>query len=379
VQAFEEVMMEGAQTRCSRCVLPPNYPGIRFDEDGICNYCKQTKDIKLLGEEKFLEVIDGFRNSSRKYDCMVALSGGRDSTYVLWYAVKKLGLKTLACTVDNGFVPEQTHKNIKSATEKLGVDLVIKKHDLIEKSAGHTLRSWMKRPTPAMIPLLCAGCTIGLRIGLMEAARDNDIKMMLYGIGEPEQSFAEKYMNPDPNGKITKMSLAMGFLSEVAGNPRYISSPKAAVFYAREFLFRWSMPYRRHVVKGIEPSDFTQVNPFYYIKWDEDEIMRVISGELGWERCPHTENAWRADCTIAIFKNYLYNETVGFSKVEELLSNLIRHDMISREDAIERLSRDRLISEDLVGDLFSQLGLDTADLGEALKKAKHNEYYLKPQ
>jgi len=371
--------MEGAQKRCSRCVRPSNYPGISYDEDGVCNYCRQTKEIKLLGEEKLIEVIDGFRNSSRKYECMVALSGGRDSTYVLWYAVKKLGLRTLACTVDNGFVPEQTHKNIKSATEKLGVDLVIKKHDLIEKSAGHTLKSWMKRPTPAMIPLLCAGCTIGLRIGLMEAARDNDINMMLYGIGEPEQSFAEKYMNPDPNGKITKRTLAMGFLSEVAGNPRYISSPKAAIFYAKEFLFRWSMPYRRHVVKGIEPPGLVQVNPFYYIKWDEDEIMRVISGELGWERCPHTENAWRADCTIAIFKNYLYNETVGFSKVEELLSNLIRHDMISREDAIERLKHDRFISEDLVSDLFSQLDLDTADLVEALKKAKHEKYYLKPQ
>jgi len=141
--------METTQKRCSRCVLPVNYPGIRFDDDGVCNFCHGTEEIKLLGEEKFLEVIDKFRNGPGKYDCMVAMSGGRDSTYVLWYAVKKLGLRTLACFVDNGFVPEQTHKNVKTATERLGVDLVIKKHDLVGKSVGHTMRSWMKRPTPA--------------------------------------------------------------------------------------------------------------------------------------------------------------------------------------------------------------------------------------
>jgi hypothetical protein len=377
LDTFEEVLMDGARKRCSRCVLPSNYPGIRFDDDGVCNYCRQTKDIELLGEEKFLEVIGRYRNGPGKYDCMVALSGGRDSTYVLWYAARKLGLRTLACFVDNGFVPEQTHKNVRTATERLGVDLVIKKHDLVARSAGHTMKSWMRRPTPGMIPLLCAGCTLGLRVALMEAARDNDIKMMLYGVGEPEQSFAEKYMNPDPNGAITKKSLAMGFFSEIAGNPTYVLSPGAVVSYAREFLFRWSRPYQRRVVKGIQPPDLVQVEPFYYMKWDEDEIMSVITGELGWERCPHTENAWRADCTIAIFKNYLYNETVGFSKVEELLSNLVRYDMISREEAVERLGRDRVISKDLVKELFDELNLDATDLDKALQKAKKSKYYLK--
>jgi len=369
--------MGTAQKRCSRCVLPSNYPGIRFDENGVCNYCHETEEIELLGEDKFFKEIDKYRNSPGKYDCMVALSGGRDSTYVLWYAVKKLGLRTLACFVDNGFVPEQTHRNVKEATDRLGVDLVIKKHDLVGKSARHTMKSWMKHPTPGMIPLLCSGCTLGLRIGLMEAAKENNIKMMLYGVGEPAQSFAEKYLSPDPNRETTKRSLAMGFFSEIAGNPSYISSPGAIMSYAREFLFRWSRAYRRRVLRNLQPSDLVQIEPFYFMKWDEDEIMRVITNELGWKRCPHTENAWRADCTIAIFKNYLYDETVGFSKVEELLSNLIRYDMIPREEAVERLGRDRVISKDLVTELFDELNLDVADLDKALAKAKKSKYYLK--
>lgn len=369
--------METTQKRCSRCVLPSNYPGIRFDDSGVCNYCHQTQDIELLGENKFLGVIDKYRNGPGKYDCMVALSGGRDSTYVLWYAVKKLGLRTLACFVDNGFVPEQTHKNVKKATDRLGVDLVIKKHDLVGKSVSHTMKSWMRRPTPGMIGLLCSGCTLGLRLGLMEAAKENEIPMMLYGVGEPEQSFAEKYMNNNPNGAITKKSLAIGFFTEIASNPTYLFSPRSVMSYAKEFLFRWSRPYQRRAVRNIQPPDLVQVEPFYYMQWDKDEIMSVITNELRWERCPHTENAWRADCTIAIFKNYLYNETVGFSKVEELLSNLIRYDMISREEAVERLGRDRVISKDLVDELFDELNLDVANLDKALEKAKNSKHYLK--
>ena len=371
--------METAPKRCMRCVLPSNYPGITFDEAGVCNYCHRVSEITLLGEEKFREIIDRYRGGPGKYDCMVALSGGRDSSYVLWYAVRKLGLRTLACFIDNGFVPKQTHINVKRATERLGVDLVVKKHDLVTNCVRHTLKSWMRRPTPGMIGLLCAGCTLGLRRGLLEAAKEHGITMMLYGVGEPEQSFAEKYLSINPHGAITKRTLAIGFATEIAANPTYLFNPRGVVTYAKEFLFRWSQSFQRRAVRHVQPPDLVQVEPFYYMQWDENEIMSVISSELGWERCAHTKNAWRADCTIAIFKNYLYNEIIGFSKVEELLSNLIRYDMVTREEAKERLKRDRIISDELVNELFDELGLDVADLRRALSKAKRSRHYLKAE
>jgi hypothetical protein len=356
--------------------LPSNYPGITFDSEGICNYCRQTKKAELLGEDRFHEIIDTYRNGPGKYDCMVALSGGRDSSYVLWLAVRKLGLRTLAVFVDNGCVPEQTRANVETATKTLGVDLVVKKHDLVTKCTKHTMKSWMKRPTPGMIGLLCAGCTLGLRIKLLEAAKENDIPMMLYGVGEPEQSFAEKYMSYNPHGAITKRALAIGFLSELGFNPSYLASPRGLGAYTKEFLFRFSPAYRRRVLRNVQPSGFTQVEPFYYMKWDEQEILSVIRRDLNWGSCAYTKNTWRTDCTIAILKNYLYQETVGFSKVEELLSNLIRLGMITREEAVERLKRDSVISDEFVNEFFETLGLDVADLRKALTRAKKSKYYL---
>ena len=95
--------------RCSRCVLPETYPYIRFDDQGVCNFCRDqapTDQRDLKGEVELRRTIDKLRNHSGRYDSIVALSGGRDSAYMAWYAVRKLGLKPLAFTVNNGFMPE---------------------------------------------------------------------------------------------------------------------------------------------------------------------------------------------------------------------------------------------------------------------------------
>jgi len=77
--------------RCTRCILPETFPGIRFDEDGVCNYCLEYKPVNVLGEEALVKVLDGYRGKGREYDCIVPISGGRDSSFVLhqmevWYA-----------------------------------------------------------------------------------------------------------------------------------------------------------------------------------------------------------------------------------------------------------------------------------------------------
>lgn len=367
--------METIVKRCSRCVLPLNYPGITIDAAGICNYCRETDKTDLIGEDKLLEIIDRFRGTAGKYDCMVAFSGGRDSSYLLWYAVRKLGLRTLACMVDNGFVPEQTRTNVKIATDILGVDLVVKHHHMVKDCARHTLKSWMKRPTPGMIGMLCAGCTLGLRLKLNETAKENNIPMMLYGAGEPERSFAEKYLSCDPHGAITKRTLIFGFISEILHNPAYLLNPSSIATYAKEFLFRWSPFFQRQVLRKVKPHDLVVVAPFFFIRWEESRILSVIRDELQWGECSYTNNTWRSDCMIAIFKNHLYNETVGFSKVEELLSNLVRINQIARQEALDRLARERDISDEFVVEFSELLGFEVGDLTSALNMARDKGLY----
>jgi len=94
--------------RCKKCLLIENFPGINFDENGICNFCNDQKDSVLQEiiiekhRNKFLELIDKYRNKSN-YDCIVAYSGGKDSTYTLHLLKTEYKLNILAFTFDNWF------------------------------------------------------------------------------------------------------------------------------------------------------------------------------------------------------------------------------------------------------------------------------------
>jgi len=112
---------------CKKCIVPDSFPGITFEE-GVCSFCRiheKTPHINrnYLGEEKFLERIRS--KPSGKYDCLVPLSGGKDSSYALYHLVRKMGLKPLAAHFDSGFIHETTRKNIDTLCNALSVDLVI--------------------------------------------------------------------------------------------------------------------------------------------------------------------------------------------------------------------------------------------------------------
>ena len=115
---------------CSKCILDTTVPEIFFDEKGVCNYCKINNEIMKKypagdqGELKLNNIISKIKNNAkgRKYDCIIGVSGGTDSTYTL-YLMKKMGLNPLAVHFDNGWNSDIAVKNIKNATEILEIDL----------------------------------------------------------------------------------------------------------------------------------------------------------------------------------------------------------------------------------------------------------------
>ena len=79
--------------RCSKCVLPETFPGIKFDEKGECNYCKTYEPMNPLGEEKFIKLLSKYKGKGEEFDVLVPISGGRDSAYVLHQIVKKYKMR----------------------------------------------------------------------------------------------------------------------------------------------------------------------------------------------------------------------------------------------------------------------------------------------
>ena len=115
---------------CSRCILDNSIKDLTFDDNGECNYCKihdeldKEYPLNEIGNAKFNSIINDIKKSGKDkdYDCIVGVSGGRDSTFALYSSIK-MGLKPLAVHFDNGWNSDLAVTNIKNTLEILNVDL----------------------------------------------------------------------------------------------------------------------------------------------------------------------------------------------------------------------------------------------------------------
>jgi hypothetical protein len=344
--------------RCVSCVLPATYPGIAFNEEGVCSRCLEFSTVAPLGEERLRSVMNQHRVSDREYDCLVGYSGGRDSTFALHYAVRVLGLRVLAFTVDNEFMPDQTRQNIEGAIRILGVDHVVDRHNLVRRNLRPLLSAWLQRPSAAMVSFLCVGCRLGLARGLVQAATRYQIPLILSGLGEPESSFATKLIHPGRSQGLR--ALLSGVAREMARNPRYLAlRPSLPYWMFMEYghagtLYGYSaMPFMPTMAK----AGVRHVKLFEYVPWEEERIMSVIQSELGWKNYGYSESPWRSDCKINLLRNHLYYEALGFSKNEELVSNMIRLGTMSREDGLARVERENVITEQFLREFFQEVDI----------------------
>ena len=116
---------------CSRCVMDTSDPNITFDATGVCNLCHsyevqvaRSVHVGELGRARLADLVEAIRRdgTGKRYDCVIGVSGGVDSTYVAW-KVKSLGLRPLAVHLDNGWNSEIAVSNISTVLKKVGVDL----------------------------------------------------------------------------------------------------------------------------------------------------------------------------------------------------------------------------------------------------------------
>lgn len=113
---------------CTRCILPQSAESVTFDERGVCNVCRQAEikheEIDWAERRTILDEIVSRYKGLGQYDCIVPFSGGKDSTFQLWYVVKELGLKPLVVRFNHwGYRPLVQENNTRTF-KKLGVDVL---------------------------------------------------------------------------------------------------------------------------------------------------------------------------------------------------------------------------------------------------------------
>lgn len=349
--------------RCTRCVLPEGYPGIEFNEEGVCNYCLAHEPWIYKGKEELDKFLEPLRNRSPRYDCIIGISGGRDSSYALWYLVKICNLRVLAYNSDNQFTAEGAKINVKKMTDMLDVELVAEDNDLLKRCVKTNVSSWLRRPSPAMIPMICCGCRLGAFRGILECARRNEIPLVVLCIETPLETGQLKraLLAADTlgvGGRKPK-SLAFGLLQEVVKNPFYLSNPINTFIYVTEYLHFFHFA---RLQRLFYPNQRAMLDLYRYIEWNEDKILTTLKTELDWKRDADSASSWRFDCKISSLKNYLLRELTGATEKDDGLSAMIREKMITREEALERLGIESVIPQELIAELLDEIGLGNAEI-----------------
>jgi len=346
---------------CTRCVMTSTTPGIVFDESGVCNYCHTYEPMQPQGEARLLEVLDAFRDSGRKYDCLVGISGGRDSMYTLWKLVHDYGMRVLAYSYVLPFVSEQAQENMRRALDILDVDCIFFKlpGNVHRNATIRTLRAWGHHPSSSMIPIVCTHCKC-IWPEYFRIARQHEVPLIFLG-ANPLETASFKKVGMGGARYYHKLSnlprLAMKSVKELAANPRYLTSCSWGTVAKMYLMAGHNSPYLQWRYK-----DITVECLFDYLLWDEQEVMATISENLGWRKSPEVGSYWRFDCRLDYVRRLMYSKTIGVTELRDLFSKMICEGQLTREKALERLETEDPVPKAVVEDVLGGLGLTLADL-----------------
>lgn len=311
--------------RCTNCVLSSSFPGIEFDHDGVCNFCRDetivTTEKKIIAEalNSVSSLFDSIRGKN-EYDAIVCYSGGKDSTYTLKAAVEKYNLKVLSFTLDNGYISPKAFENINRVVERLGVDHFTYKPS--KKVFDKMIVTAVNEPVYARSSLrrISSGCNTCISIVnniALKTALEKKIPYILAGftLGQiPANSVI--YQN-NYSFFLESRKRSLSILREKAGPSidNYLTISVELQKGVREY---------PHVVNLLCMEDLTE-------KQIVDEIQ-----PLGWER-PGDVDGCSSNCRLNTFNNIIHKKQYGYNPYELELSHLIRKNQLSRDEALEKL------------------------------------------
>ncbi len=330
--------------RCSQCVLPDTIPSITFDQKNVCIYCQQDFPFyHAQGDGALMDLIDKGKRACAAADCLVGLSGGKDSTYTLIMLKERLHYRVEAFTyIHDGTVPFSLDNAIKICRR-----LRVKHHFVTLPRTHHFkvfagfLRAFLDAPSPTTAGMACVACK-HLHIMGSEIARARNIPFIAWSASPLEYS------------PFLALKLKGGSQNQFSRE----GTLKGAVMLMREFFKTAFFPitflkYNKICIKGclaaFPTSSFLKkhyptVTPlmFYsYHPWNPKVIKRSITEEYGWNAPLDIVDDWHSDCIFNVFKEYTFQKMYGASYTDAYLSNQIRHDLIDREEALAALRQSK--------------------------------------
>ena len=342
--------------RCGKCLLPANYPGIHFDQNGVCNICLEYETYKDKAEKyfksstDFYPLIENIKKEKRnEYDCLLLFSGGKDSTYVL-YKLIDMGLKVLTFTFDNGYISNAAFANIKNITSGLGIENIVCRAKNMKKIFVESLHTNHNA---------CHGCWNVLNTMGIKIAHEKNINLVISGLSR---------------GQIVEMRLEglfkLGIFDEHEIEKNLLLFRKS--FHSKTNIFSQILDVElpEDAVENIHFVDF-----FRYFDTPVSEISTYLTKQ-GWRR-PENTGFCSSNCIINDVGIYVHLKERHYHFYAAPLSWDCRLGVISREQGIRETGFEDII--DFKDEILKEIGYYNSPIKDAIvidNEGYNNDKYL---
>ena len=336
-------------------------PEIVFDEQGVCNHCRTYDEVMALyvvkgaaGEAELQTIAAKIRGEGRgkRYDCIIGLSGGADSTYVAYLAKRKLGLRPLAVHLDNGWNSEIAVRNIENIVQRLEIDLYTEVLDWEEFRSLQ--RAFLRASTPdCEIPTDHAIAGTLYRVAIRQGVR-----FIVHG-----SNFATEQMVPR-----TWSYGHFDWRYIKAVNARFGERPLRKFPHCSLFDLRVRYPLIHRI---------RQIFPLNYLDYDKSRAREIVEREAGWKDYggKHHESIY-----TRFYQTWLLPQKFGIDKRRSHLSCLVNYGKLDRAAALAEICMPAVDAVQLEIDrrfVMKKLGLSEADF-DALMKAPLRSFWDYP-
>ena len=332
---------------CSKCIYDSNVPNIFFDDNGVCNYCYQIEELidqygtgNIKGKENFDKILRQIKISGKgkRYDCVIGVSGGTDSSYLLMKAVD-WGLRPLAVHYDNTWNAAIATMNISKVTNTFGVDLWT--HVVSNKEINDIKRAFIN----SGVREIDADTDIALAQTMRSAAARFKISYILEG-----HSFVTEGILPAGD-----IYFDGGYIADVHKKYGEMSAPSFPNMSFFTFL-KWLIIYRQKFIR-----------PFWYLDYDKANARKELSKRAGWEYYGghHLENiASNFTHTIWLPRRY----KTDFRNLT--LAADVRSGRLNRDKAIKIYNSPIVEDKELINYVLKRLDISSNQLDDIMRKPK---------
>lgn len=348
--------------RCSKCILPRSYAAVTFEDDGVCSLCRdheRTSRIEYMERQMkqpiLATIISKSRQERGKYNCIVPLSGGQDSSYVAYVMRKQFGLRVLGLNFDNGYRSDLALRNLEHLSHNLEIDIITLKVSpaLLRKLYAHFFRT-------------CGYfCTVCNALGYMLIGSFAVREARLYGtcpliVG----GWSKKYEYQPGLSVFSMKSFAQVLMKDEGLFSALRESPLIDSGVLDTFLSIGDI--RQAGSGGSEAKRLSGVGIRFiqlpdYLDWDYSKISEILETGVGWKKSADGRDA-HFDCVLAPLQEYLKHRKFGFGQQTIRNSVLVREERMSREEALRKNEMEQVTEPAILKQVLSEWEMAIGDV-----------------